>query len=87
MKDIPFKCVICKGDYKAPIITKCGHYFCETCAILRYKKNPGCKICGKRTDGVFNVAKNLRKKLDRKKEREEEIEKAKQEEKEKEEGR
>lgn len=72
LKDIPFACVICKKDYKSPIVTKCAHYFCESCAISRYRKNPGCAICGKRTDGVFNVAKNLRKKLDRKKEREEE---------------
>lgn len=72
LKDIPFACVICKKDYKLPIVTKCAHYFCESCAIARYRKNPGCAICGKRTDGVFNVAKGLRKKLDRKKEREEE---------------
>ncbi|TGZ85014.1 hypothetical protein EX30DRAFT_337441 [Ascodesmis nigricans] len=79
LKDIPFKCVICKGDYKDPIVTKCNHYFCEMCAIKRYKKNPSCKICGKRTDGVFNVAKNLRAKLERKKEREEEIQRRKEE--------
>ncbi|KAI5777688.1 hypothetical protein EDC01DRAFT_719698 [Geopyxis carbonaria] len=72
LRDIPFKCVICKEDYKAPIVTKCGHYFCESCAIKRYKKNPGCAICGKRTDGVFNVAKTLRRKLDRKQVREDE---------------
>lgn len=78
LKDIPFACVICKKDYKAPIVTKCSHYFCEGCAIGRYRKNPGCAICGKRTDGVFNVAKGLRKKLDRKKERE--VERKKEEE-------
>lgn len=72
LKDIPFACVICKNDYKLPIVTKCTHYFCESCAIARYRKNPGCAICGKRTDGVFNVAKGLRKKLDRKRQREEE---------------
>lgn len=75
LKDIPFACVICKKEYKSPIVTKCGHYFCETCAINRYKrKNPSCAICGSRTDGVFNVAKGLQKKLDLKKKRLEEKE-------------
>ncbi|KAF8477190.1 hypothetical protein BDZ91DRAFT_708822 [Kalaharituber pfeilii] len=77
LKDVPFACVICKKEYKSPIVTKCGHYFCEMCAINRYKKkNPSCAICGARTDGVFNVAKNLQKKLDLKKKRIEEKEKA-----------
>ncbi|KAL7275772.1 RNA-splicing factor [Rhizina undulata] len=75
LKNIPFACVICKKDYKSPIVTKCSHYFCESCAIGRYRKNPSCAICGKRTDGVFNVAKGLQKKLDRKREREEESKK------------
>ena len=76
LEKIPFACVICKKEYKSPIITKCGHYFCEACAIDRYrKKNPSCAICGGRTDGVFNVAKGLQKKLDEKKRRIEQKEK------------
>ena len=27
LESIPFKCIICKEDYKSPIVTKCGHYF------------------------------------------------------------
>ncbi|RPB20252.1 hypothetical protein L211DRAFT_841934 [Terfezia boudieri ATCC MYA-4762] len=70
LEKIPFACVICKKEYKNPIVTKCGHYFCEACAIQRYrKKNPSCAICGGRTDGVFNTAKGLQKKLDEKKRR------------------
>ncbi|KAF3928045.1 hypothetical protein AA313_de0201837 [Arthrobotrys entomopaga] len=69
LKNIPFACVICKGEYKVPIVTKCGHYFCERCALQRYRKNPGCAICGAGTNGIFNSAKNLQKKLDKKKER------------------
>ena len=70
LEKIPFACVICKKEYKDPIVTKCGHYFCEVCAIDRYrKKNPSCAICGGRTDGVFNVAKGLKKKLGEKKKR------------------
>src|SRR5204863_4385999 len=45
LENIPFACVICKGEYKTPIVTKCGHYFCESCALKRYKKNASCAIC------------------------------------------
>ncbi|KAF3940438.1 hypothetical protein ABW19_dt0204630 [Dactylella cylindrospora] len=69
LANIPFACVICKGDYKFPIVTKCGHYFCEKCALQRYRKNPSCAICGAGTNGIFNTAKNLQRKLDKKKER------------------
>lgn len=69
LKDIPFACVICKEPYKNPIVTKCGHYFCEKCALGRYKKQPSCAICGAGTLGVFNGAKQLRKLLEKKRER------------------
>jgi RING finger protein 113A len=83
IREVPFKCVICKNDYKTPVVTKCGHYFCEACALRRYtggvgpdgkkkKKEPSCAICGGRTDGVFNAAKNLQRVLDKKRQREEE---------------
>ena len=69
LENIPFACVICKGEYKTPIVTKCGHYFCESCALKRYKKNASCAICGAGTNGIFNGAKNLQKKLDKKRAR------------------
>lgn len=69
LEGIPFACVICKDKYKDPMITKCGHYFCESCALKRYRKDPSCAICGAGTGGVFNVAKNLKKLLDKKRER------------------
>jgi len=71
LEKIPFACIICKQPYKFPIITKCGHYFCEKCALERYKKTPNCAACGAGTGGVFNGAKGLKKLLERKKEREE----------------
>lgn len=71
LEKIPFACIICKESYKNPIVTKCGHYFCESCALRRYRKNPSCAACGAGTGGVFNVAKNLKKLLEKKKEREE----------------
>ena len=69
MEGIPFACIICKKPYKDPIVTKCGHYFCEGCALGRYRKHPGCAACGAGTGGVFNGAKGLRRILERKRER------------------
>jgi RING finger protein 113A len=69
LESIPFACIICKKSYKNPIITKCGHYFCEVCALQRYRKNPSCAACGAGTGGVFNVAKKLSKLLEKKKDR------------------
>jgi RING finger protein 113A len=69
LENIPFACIICKDPYKDPVLTKCGHYFCESCALKRYRKDPGCAACGSGTGGVFNVAKGLKKLLDRKRER------------------
>ncbi|PQE18052.1 hypothetical protein CJF31_00007923 [Rutstroemia sp. NJR-2017a BVV2] len=69
LENIPFACIICREKYKDPIVTKCGHYFCESCALKRYRKDPSCAACGAGTGGVFNVAKGLKKLLDRKRER------------------
>lgn len=69
LEKIPFACVICKEPYKNPIVTRCGHYFCEACALKRYKKSPSCAACGAGTGGVFNGAKNLKRLLAKKRER------------------
>ncbi|KAH8724251.1 hypothetical protein GQ44DRAFT_284042 [Phaeosphaeriaceae sp. PMI808] len=66
LEKIPFACLICKNSYKNPIITKCSHYFCEACALKRYRKDPTCAACNVKTQGVFNGAKNLQKLLDKK---------------------
>ncbi|KAL1655728.1 RNA-splicing factor [Didymella pomorum] len=66
LEKIPFACLICKGPYKSPIITKCGHYFCEACALKRYRKDPTCAQCSAKTYGVFNGAKNLQRLLEKK---------------------
>ncbi|KAG7663412.1 CWC24 [[Candida] subhashii] len=52
---VPFKCVICKQDYKFPIKTSCGHLFCKACFLDRFKqkKKSGCFICGQDTNGVM----------------------------------
>ncbi|KAI3392375.1 hypothetical protein diail_5763 [Diaporthe ilicicola] len=69
LESIPFACIICKESYKEPIVTRCGHYFCEPCALKRYRKDPACAACGAGTNGVFNSAKRLEKLLERKRER------------------
>ncbi|OAP61304.1 hypothetical protein AYL99_03505 [Fonsecaea erecta] len=70
LESIPFACIICKKSYTNPIVTKCGHYFCEACALMRYRKDPSCAACGSGTGGVFNVAKKLNRLLEKKRERE-----------------
>lgn len=69
LEKIPFACIICKGPYKSPIVTRCGHYFCEPCALQRYRRDPSCAACGAGTSGVFNTAKTLNKLLQKKRER------------------
>lgn len=74
LRDIPFKCIICKEDYKNPVTTKCGHYFCQKCAMARYQKEKKkqCAACGKDTAGSFAMAKKLKDLLEKKRKRVEE---------------
>ncbi|PNY22681.1 Pre-mRNA-splicing factor cwc-24 [Tolypocladium capitatum] len=69
LENMPFVCIICKEAYREPIVTRCGHYFCESCALKRYRRDPTCAACGTGTNGVFNTAKRLEKLLERKRER------------------
>jgi RING finger protein 113A len=73
LEKIPFACTICKKPYTDPILTKCGHYFCESCALQRYRKKPDCAACGAGTNGAFNGAKGLNKLLERKRIREQRL--------------
>ena len=61
--ELPFACFICREDFKQPVVTVCGHYYCGPCAMEDNKKNPKCRVCGKKTFGVFNKAVKLIKKL------------------------
>jgi len=63
-EDLPFKCIICRDSFNAPVVTKCKHYFCEKCALSEYRKSKKCFACGKPTLGVFNPAKDLIAKLE-----------------------
>jgi RING finger protein 113A len=57
--EFPFACFICKKKFVDPVVTFCGHFFCENCAIEKNRENSKCVICSKETFGVFNVAKKL----------------------------
>ncbi|NWI04870.1 R113A protein, partial [Tichodroma muraria] len=70
-EDMPFKCFLCRGSFKNPVVTKCRHYFCESCALQHYRKSHCCCVCDKQTNGVFNPAKELMAKLEKHKGEEE----------------
>ncbi|KAH0944968.1 hypothetical protein HN011_008805 [Eciton burchellii] len=57
--NLPFKCFICRNSFTDPVVTKCKHYFCEKCALERYRKSTRCYICNAQTNGTFNPAKEL----------------------------
>eukprot|EP00287_Rhodomonas_sp_CCMP768_P002518 CAMPEP_0196721824 /NCGR_PEP_ID=MMETSP1091-20130531/4304_1 /TAXON_ID=302021 /ORGANISM="Rhodomonas sp., Strain CCMP768" /LENGTH=130 /DNA_ID=CAMNT_0042063395 /DNA_START=1 /DNA_END=393 /DNA_ORIENTATION=- len=62
---LPFACAICRGPFNQPVETKCGHYFCEGCALAHYAKNRRCFICNEQTFGSFNNATKLVAKIQR----------------------
>lgn len=68
---IPFACHICRGPFRNPVVTTCGHYFCESCMQSRIRGDitndgggggggtTGCPICQKDTHGVLNHPQKL----------------------------
>lgn len=57
--NLPFACFICREPWEKcqdPVMTKCGHYFCEQCALKENAKTGKCHVCGEPTKGIFNVA-------------------------------
>ena len=53
---LPFACYVCREAFTEPVVTSCGHYFCEQCIMKHVRENEKgtCPICGKDTHGVFN---------------------------------
>lgn len=35
---LPFACLICRTAFTNPVVTRCKHYFCETCALKNFQK-------------------------------------------------
>jgi RING finger protein 113A len=58
--DLPFACFICRERFEDPVETRCGHYFCEVCALKRMKKSSRCAVCNEPTQGIFNTAIKIR---------------------------
>ncbi|KAG5899861.1 hypothetical protein JTB14_012328 [Gonioctena quinquepunctata] len=56
--ELPFKCCICRGSFVDPVVSKCKHYFCEKCALERFKKNKRCFVCNAAIT-TFTPANNL----------------------------
>lgn len=64
--EFPFACHLCREGFTDPVVTLCGHYFCQKCAIDHSKKNTKCAICDKQTFGIFNKARKLIKYMQQK---------------------
>lgn len=58
-EDLPFACYICREHFKNPVVSRCKHYFCESCALEQFKKSSRCAACGQQTGGIFNPAKEI----------------------------
>lgn len=53
--DLPFACFLCRKAFEDPIVTPCGHYFCQKCLHQHNQENDNkCPICKKDTHGVMN---------------------------------
>lgn len=63
MDGLPFACHICREPFRLPVMTKCGHYFCQACALKRFATNSKCAVCDKQTSGIFTRATALEAKL------------------------
>jgi len=68
---IPFCCLICKTRWEdlvrtQPVVTICGHYFCEKCALEHYSKSGKCFACNAPTNGIFNAADIINDRLKKK---------------------
>jgi RING finger protein 113A len=66
--ELAFECPICNSEFKSPIVTKCGHHFCEACILQHYKKKTKCFVCGSSLGGIFNCALDLEKRIAKRKE-------------------
>ncbi|GFP91921.1 zinc finger CCCH domain-containing protein 1 [Phtheirospermum japonicum] len=59
---LPFACFICREPFVDPVMTRCKHYFCKHCALKHHAKNKKCFVCDHPTNGIFNIAFEIRHK-------------------------
>jgi RING finger protein 113A len=64
---MPFACLECREKWEdcssGPVVTQCGHYFCENCAFQTFESSPKCPACNEPTGGIFNSAEKDMEKL------------------------
>lgn len=61
---VPSTCPICSQPYKFPVVTSCGHFFCERCFLAEFKKKPVCVVCGAKVASTVKPAqKQLKERL------------------------
>lgn len=60
---LPFACFICRQPFVDPVVTRCKHYFCEHCALKHHAKNKKCFVCNQATNGIFNTAQEIKKRM------------------------
>lgn len=74
--ELPFACYLCRkpwAEIRDPVVTRCKHYFCETCALRHNSLNKAkCAICEQPTNGIFNVANDIVKKVKEQKKKDDE---------------
>ena len=59
--EIDEECLICGHEYKDPVVTECGHVFCEKCALSNFSSSKVCFKCDKPISGIFNDGTNVLK--------------------------
>jgi RING finger protein 113A len=64
-EEFPFACYICRGPFVDPVVSLCGHYFCQNCALERSRTNSKCAACNKPTSKIFNKAWKLIRHLEK----------------------
>ena len=67
-EELPFACFVCRRAWQdcttGPVKTKCGHVFCEECALRCSAKSGKCAVCEQQTLGIFNVAEEIVRKFE-----------------------
>jgi hypothetical protein len=52
---LPFACLLCRKHFTEPVVTTCGHFFCEGCIMNHVQTvSANCPVCSKDTFSVFN---------------------------------
>ena len=64
------------AETRDPVVTRCKHYFCERCALAHNAKSNKCAACEQPTNGIFNVATDIDRKVQEQKKKEAEEEEA-----------